>query len=132
MVISWGKNERCGSLVNFLSSPYSSSSRHEDCPYIIYCADESFEVYISYSASALRASLDPRGKILAPRKSRLLNRDLDSQLLVFSHKTGEWEKIENINLESGGQTLKEMRIIENLVITDKMCQTADPVQSTGR
>ena len=80
--------------------------------------------YIS-SASALRASLDPRGKILAPRQSRL---SIGIWTVSFQSsvmpRQENGRKIENINLESGGQTLKEMRIIENLVITDKMCQTA--------
>ena len=79
----------------------------------------------SYSASALRASLDPRGNILAPRQSRLSIGiwTVSFQSSIMSRQENG-RKIQNINLESGGQTLKEMRIIENLVKTDKMCQTA--------
>lgn len=102
-----------GVLVTFLSSP------HALLKYIS-----------SYSASVLRASLEPGGKSLAPRQRRLSIR-IWTVSFWFSvmPRQESGRKIGNINLESCGQILKEMRIIENLVITVRQ---QDPVQFTGR
>lgn len=72
------------------------------------------------------------GKKISNRQSRVSIRVWVSSssshrfcfLLTLSQKSGR--KIRNVNLESHNQIMKETRIIENLVISHKMCKKLGP------
>ena len=60
--------EDAGVLVNFLSGLHSNSYRHVGCPCMVFCGDESFEIYIKLSDLSIQGFLRSWGERPAIRQ----------------------------------------------------------------
>lgn len=111
--------EDTGVPVDFLSGPCSCSSRNGSRHTQSVVVTSYIKLYACFHMQSFFSSWRKGGSKRRPGPRKALG----SQVLVLSDakSRGKEEKLENINLESNDQILKET---EGLVRADKMCETA--------